>query len=147
MHICTANCVIVGLDNSFLASWPQVITWTNDEFIVHIVVTVYIVHAVVEKKSIKYKCLQANNGGPYYPKGLSFRTFPEIHTISTLCCFVVALNSRFDMCQTSYSISQEICTRFCCALLCCGYAIVNNEFTWSIYSYSSGLLCWHWGNR
>ena len=47
----------------------------------------------------------------------------------------------------SYSISQEICTRFCCALLCCGYAIVRNEFTWSIYPYSSGLLCWHWGNR
>ena len=46
-----------------------------------------------------------------------------------------------------YSISQEICTQFCCALLCCGYAIVHNEFTWSIYSYSSGLLCWHWGNR
>ena len=47
----------------------------------------------------------------------------------------------------SYSISQEICTRFCCALLCCGYAIVHNEFTWSIHPYSSGLLCWHWGNR
>ena len=46
-----------------------------------------------------------------------------------------------------YSISQEICTRFCCALLSCGYAIVHNEFTWSIYPYSSGLLCWHWGNR
>ena len=46
-----------------------------------------------------------------------------------------------------YSISQEICTRFCCALLRCGYAIVHNEFTWSIYPYSSGLLCWHWGNR
>ena len=46
-----------------------------------------------------------------------------------------------------YSISQEICTRFCCALLCCGYAIVHNEFTRSIYPYSSGLLCWHWGNR
>ena len=46
-----------------------------------------------------------------------------------------------------YSISQEICTRFCCALLCCGYAIVHNEFTWSIYPYSSGLLRWHWGNR
>ena len=49
--------------------------------------------------------------------------------------------------KTIYSISQEICTRFCCALLCCGYAIVHNEFTWSIYPYSSGLLCWHWGNR
>ena len=47
----------------------------------------------------------------------------------------------------TYSISQEICTRFCCALLDCGYAIVHNEFTWSIYPYSSGLLCWHWGNR
>ena len=46
-----------------------------------------------------------------------------------------------------YSISQEICTRFCCLLLCCGYAIVHNEFTWNIYPYSSGLLCWHWGNR
>ena len=34
-----------------------------------------------------------------------------------------------------------------CALLCCGYAIAHNEFTWSIYPYSSGLLCWHWGNR
>ena len=46
-----------------------------------------------------------------------------------------------------YSISQEICTQFCCALLCSGYAIVHNEFTWSIYPYSWGLLCWHWGNR
>ena len=46
-----------------------------------------------------------------------------------------------------YSISQEICTRFCCALLCCGYAIVHNEFTWSSYPYSLGLLCWHRGNR
>ena len=46
-----------------------------------------------------------------------------------------------------YSISQKTCTRFCCALLCCGYAIVHNEFTWCFYPYSSGLLCWHWGNR
>ena len=38
----------------------------------------------------------------------------------------------------TYSISQEICTRFCCALLCCGYAIVHNEFTWSIYPYFAG---------
>ena len=49
--------------------------------------------------------------------------------------------------DSTYSISQEICTRFCCALLCNGYAIVHNEFTCSIYPYSSGLLCWHWGNR
>ena len=46
----------------------------------------------------------------------------------------------------TYCTSQEICTRFCCALLCCGYAIVHNEFTWNIYPYSSGSRCWHWGN-
>ena len=50
-----------------------------------------------------------------------------------------------DTTEYTYSISQEICTRFCCALLC--YVIVHNEFKWSIYPYSSGLLCWHWGNR
>ena len=54
---------------------------------------------------------------------------------------------RHPIMSVIYSISQEICTRFCCALLCCGYAITHNEFTWSIYPYSSGLLCWHWGNR
>ena len=56
-------------------------------------------------------------------------------------------NLWIELLGHSYSISQEICTRFGCVLLCCGYAIVNNEFTWSIYTYSSGLLCWHCGNR
>ena len=54
------------------------------------------------------------------------------------------------ICSTAeavYSISQEICTRFCCALLCCCYVIIHNEFTWCIYPYSPSLLCWHWGNR
>ena len=32
----------------------------------------------------------------------------------------------YILCIYIYSISQEICTRFCCALLCCGYAIVHN---------------------
>ena len=54
---------------------------------------------------------------------------------------------NFNPSMDKYSTSQEICTWFCCALLCCGYAIAHNEFTWSIYPYSSGLLCWHWGNR
>ena len=59
----------------------------------------------------------------------------------------ITQGSRDRIFETRYNISREICTRFCCALLCCGYAIVHNEFTWSIYPYSSGLLCWHWGNR
>ena len=58
---------------------------------------------------------------------------------------ILPISALFE--GVTYSISQEICTRFCCALLCCCYAIVHNEFTWSIYPYSSGLLCWHWGNR
>ena len=61
--------------------------------------------------------------------------------------YFYVMTSWYKENRATYSISQEICTRFCCALLCCGYAIVHNEFTWSIYPYSSGLLCWHWGNR
>ena len=59
----------------------------------------------------------------------------------------LSFHNGVSVVSSAYSISQEICTRFCCALLCCGYAIVHNEFTWSIYPYSSGLLCCHWGNR
>ena len=70
----------------------------------------------------------------------------------TVCIFIgiyckVLWRSSQGKFLKKYSISQEIYTRFCCALLCCGYAIVHNEFAWSIYPYSSGLLCWHWGNR
>ena len=32
-----------------------------------------------------------------------------------------------------YCISQEICTRFCYALLCCGYAIVHNEYSHEVF--------------
>ena len=64
------------------------------------------------------------------------------------CYLIFCRNQSYDdLACFDYRISQEICTRFCCALLCCGYAIVHNEFTWSIYPYPSGLLCWHWGNR
>ena len=42
--------------------------------------------------------------------------------------------------MSMYSISQEICTRFCCALLCCGYAIGHNEFTWSIIHIHQGCF-------
>ena len=78
--------------------------------------------------------------------------FIHIYTVGSCCNITRLISTRSCLqncnykCRT-YSVSQEICTWFCCALLCCGYAIVHNEFTWSIYPYSSGLLCWHWGNR
>ena len=73
----------------------------------------------------------------------------RVHTLFSMSELTMALFTRiyWSLALMNYSISQEICTRFCCALLCCGYAIVHNEFTWSMYPYSSGLLCWHWGNR
>ena len=73
----------------------------------------------------------------------------RVHTLFSMSELTMALFTRiyWSLALMNYSISQEICTRFCCALLCCRYAIVHNEFTWSIYPYSSGLLCWHWGNR
>ena len=39
-----------------------------------------------------------------------------------------------------YSISQKICTRFCCALFCCGHVIVHNEFTRSIIHIHQGCF-------
>ena len=76
------------------------------------------------------------------------RIWQEAHGTAAIIRFLRCQGSNQTTAEPSrYSISQEICTRFCCALLCCGYAIVHNEFTWSIYPYSSGLLCWHWGNR
>ena len=68
-------------------------------------------------------------------------------TIGSGNCLVLSRRQPIICTNENYSISQEICTRFCCGLLCCGYAIAHNEFTWSIYPYSSGLLYWHWGNR
>ena len=41
--------------------------------------------------------------------------------------------------NASYSISQEICMRFCFAVLCCGYTLAD-------FPYPSGLLVWHCGN-
>ena len=88
---------------------------------------------------------------PWRPAGAT--NLESYHTVKSLQ-LIWRSDSRTPVLQISYvqwldiySISQEICTRLCCALLCCGYTIVNNEFTWSIYPYSSGLLCWHWGNR
>ena len=74
------------------------------------------------------------------------RSFHVTCTILGMSVTLVKIETS-PLVSDTYSISQEICTRFCCALLCCGYAIVHNEFTWSIYPYSSGLLYWHWGNR
>ena len=64
-----------------------------------------------------------------------------VAVLFTLCGTVmVRIEPPWAESTATYSISQEICTRFSCALLCCGYAIVHNEFTLSIYPYSSGLL-------
>ena len=56
-----------------------------------------------------------------------------------------AADQRNKTCELQY-IPRNMHTVLLC-FACCGYAIVHNEFTWSIYPYSSGLLCWHWGNR
>ena len=50
-------------------------------------------------------------------------TIKKPYLIRTVWCVVMIQYPPFY----PYSISQEICTRFCCALLCCGYAIVHND--------------------
>ena len=89
----------------------------------------------------KWKCCQGDRLGIHWRRW----SLPSTSSMNTRA--VTLTNIRFQCILHTYSISQEICTRFCCALLCCGYVIVRNEFTWSIHPHSPGLLCWHWGNR
>ena len=81
----------------------------------------------------------AASGASFYVESIFVCIYHWYFTMSNIFIINITLSSEFWI----YSISREICARFCCALLCCGYAIVHNEFTWSIYPYSSGLLCWH----
>ena len=107
------------------------------------------VHTQFSKKSVQWKLTV------YTLSWLIWNCLRDILVVFLITLFrIFAITSRKPVrwywllgIVSIYSISQEICTRFCCALLCCGYAIVHNEFTWSIYPYSSALLCWHWGNR
>ena len=94
-------------------------------------------------------CAQATIQYYKFENSVFLRLLPHLRGVNELIsCGLLTLYGDIELGPYWwYSISQEICTRFCCALLCCGYAIVHNEFTWSIYPYSSGLLCWHWGNR
>ena len=49
--------------------------------------------------------------------------------ISYVTRFLVGWDLAAIICDNTYSISQEICTRVCCALLCCGYVsfIMNSH--------------------
>ena len=47
-----------------------------------------------------------------------------------------------------HNISHRICTPFYQALFCDCYIMQGSSwFVWFIYTYSSGLLHWHWGNH
>ena len=59
--------------------------------------------------------------------------------------FMIQLSAILTLSHVQY-IPRNMNTVLLC-FVCCGYAIIHNEFTWSIYPYSSGFLCWHWGNR
>ena len=61
--------------------------------------------------------------------------------LSSVQCWGYALSLQQQQTHSwPYSIAQWICTRFCCALLCCGYVIVHNDFTWSIIHIHQGYF-------
>ena len=110
---------------NFLANQRRCITWMTS-LMFDIKVSVYTKYS--------FFTLMCNNNVKSSAAYYNPNTYESIYFIDTSTVY-------------NYSISQKLCTRFCCALLCCGYVIVHNEFKWSIYPYSSGLLCCHWGNR
>ena len=74
-----------------------------------------------------------------YPRFV-VRTSKQAYSLDTDLRSIVNFGAINYLDQSRYNISQEICTRFCCALLCCGYAIVHNEFTWSIIHIHQGCF-------
>ena len=61
---------------------------------------------------------------PLVPNGVLVHVI-KFHITDELMAFIPSSGVK----ALTYGISQEICTRFCCALLCCGYAIVHKEST------------------
>ena len=155
-HICLGNLIIIGSNNGLSPGRRQAITWTNVGILLigplgkNFSEMLIKIHAFPFKK-IYFKM----SSGKWRPFSLGLNVLKKhlkalLYIVNTFTNAVVKLwdqGMRWGPLPYHYSISQEICTRFCGALHCCGYAIVYIEFTWRIYPYSSGLLCWHWGNR
>ena len=47
---------------------------------------------------------------------------------------------EYDKIRWALQYIPRICTPFCCALLCCGYVIVHDEFTWVFIHIHQGCL-------
>ena len=156
-HICVIKLIIIGSDNGLSPGRHQAIIWTNAGILLIGPLGTNFNEISIEIHTSSFKKMHLKMSGKCRPFcfGLNvviikwiWYVYSCLHfcfniPIYVPCIFIITIITR----ESAYNIPQEICTRFCCALLCCGYAIVHNEFTWSIYPYSSGLLCWHWGNR
>ena len=136
-HICVGTNTNIGSDNGLSPGRHQAIIWTNAGMLLIGPLGTNFSGILIEIITLSFKKMRL--------KVSSAKWRPFCLGLNVLRIWVPGC-AVHGACHV-YSISQEICTRFCCALLCCGYAIVHNEFTLSIYLYSWGLLCWHWGNR
>ena len=83
-------------------------------------------------------CTEMRSMWNVYLGGLLFKTWQQCQDSHVI--FIEYLYCILYLLDRTYSISQEICTRFCCAFLCCGYAIVHNEFTWIIIHIHRGCF-------
>ena len=63
----------------------------------------------------------------YHLAAFMFALLSYLLYSNMLCFLLVDHDYWFCNWDNRYSISQEIFTRFCCALLCCGYAIVHMD--------------------
>ena len=155
----SVNYATIGSDNGLSPGQCQVIIWTNAGILLIGPLGTNFGEILIEIHTFSFKKMHLKiSSAKWRPfcLGLNVLTYlqkssndenPEDWEQAEKTQRTQDIKSFNYLAHGRYSISQEICTRFCCALLCCGYAIVHNEFTWSIYPYSSGLLCWHWGNR
>ena len=134
MVILLTNICVIG------PQWLKMLVYKSDlvnisyHYIIIIIIIIIIVIIIVNsphKWPVSRKMLPFDDvimSSPYYmldqPVDRITRSFDMGIAVSP-----AQKSTLTSMGSLNNTVSQEICTRFCCVLHCCGYAIVHNEFT------------------
>ena len=146
-HICVVKLTIIGSDNGLSPRRRQAIIWTNAGILLIGPLGTSFIEIFIGIQTFSFKEMHLKMSyGKWRPFCLGLNVLMNHIDIDVgpwlarhnfcdardrLTPGIVTLHippSRIITAVSPYSISQEICTRFCCALLCCGYVIVHNEF-------------------
>ena len=86
----------------------------------------------------------------------SYPTFKiKCNSVKAKCSGIGLKQTQPNINSTAYTISHEICTRFWCVLLCCGYSPVLSSESWDLLTHiirdyladNGEIALYQWRNR